>query len=92
MYNLAGIENREAKFRTVISLSLQGRQFLFEGVCEGRILADKSGSNGFGYDPVFVPEGAIKSFAEMRMEEKNTFNHRRKAVDKMIQFLKDWKY
>lgn len=85
--NLKGITDRRARFRTVISLILDGREILFEGVCEGRIANDRKGLQGFGYDPVFIPEGASKSFAEMTMDEKNTFSHRKKAVKKLIQYL-----
>lgn len=79
--------NRKARFRTVISLILQGREYFFEGVCEGSILEEQQGSKGFGYDPVFVPDGADKSFAEMSMEEKNKYSHRQKAVSQLIDFL-----
>lgn len=79
--------NRKARFRTVISLILQGREYFFEGICEGTILEEQQGSKGFGYDPVFVPDGADKSFAEMSMEEKNKYSHRQKAVSQLIDFL-----
>jgi XTP/dITP diphosphohydrolase len=79
--------NRKARFRTVISLILQGREYFFEGICEGNILEEQQGSKGFGYDPVFVPDGAEKSFAEMSMEEKNKYSHRQKAVSQLIDFL-----
>jgi XTP/dITP diphosphohydrolase len=85
--NLAGINNRKAQFRTVISLLLGGKQYIFEGTCKGLIIASERGENGFGYDPVFVPAGANKTFAEMTMEEKNIYNHRRVAVDKLTAFL-----
>ncbi|MBS1916529.1 MAG: RdgB/HAM1 family non-canonical purine NTP pyrophosphatase [Bacteroidetes bacterium] len=88
---LTGINNRNARFRTVISLILDDKEYLFEGICEGEILQIRKGNKGFGYDPVFVPSGSEKSFAEMTMEEKNTFSHRKKAVDKMIAFLKQLK-
>jgi XTP/dITP diphosphohydrolase len=80
--------NRKAKFRTVISLILDNKEYFFEGICDGEILTDRKGEKGFGYDPIFMPEGSDKSFAEMSMEEKNKFSHRKKAVDKMIEFLK----
>ncbi|MFI5124117.1 MAG: RdgB/HAM1 family non-canonical purine NTP pyrophosphatase [Chitinophagales bacterium] len=86
--NLDNADNRKARFRTVISLILNDREFFFEGVCEGRILKRRRGTGGFGYDPVFIPEGAGKSFAEMNAAEKNQYSHRRKAADKMILFLK----
>jgi XTP/dITP diphosphohydrolase len=85
---LEGSSNRHARFITVICLILRGREYYFEGRCEGHILTDPAGSSGFGYDPVFVPDGSQKSFAEMNPEEKNIFSHRRKAGDLLIAFLK----
>jgi XTP/dITP diphosphohydrolase len=79
--------DRKARFRTVISLIWQGQEYLFEGTCEGRILDRPSGAKGFGYDPIFAPEGEARSFAEMTLDEKNRFSHRRKAADKLIAFL-----
>lgn len=87
LYNLQGIANRKARFRTVISLLLEDKEYLFEGICEGRILDEQKGAQGFGYDPVFVPTGAGISFAEMTMEEKTKYSHRQKAVAKLIHFL-----
>ena len=84
---LADTDNRQAHFKTIISLIINGEKFLFEGICEGKILYERRGSNGFGYDPVFMPDGSNKSFAEMMMDEKNSFSHRRKATDKLIAFL-----
>ena len=81
-------ENRRAKFRTVISLIIDGKENLFEGICEGAIISNKRGEGGFGYDSVFVPEGSVHTFAEMNMEEKNSFSHRRKATDQLIAYLK----
>jgi len=86
--NLEGISNRKAQFRTVISLILNNKEYLFEGICEGEIIAQQKGLKGFGYDPVFVPNGSDKTFAEMTIEEKNQFSHRKKATDKLITFLK----
>ncbi|OIR14263.1 Non-canonical purine NTP pyrophosphatase [mine drainage metagenome] len=86
--NLAGKVNHNARFRTVISLILNNKEYLFEGICEGKIVADQKGENGFGYDPVFIPNGSDKTFAEMTMEEKAVFSHRRKATDKLIEFLR----
>ena len=80
-------ENRKAQFRTVISLIHNGQEHLFEGICKGQILAERKGNNGFGYDPVFMPDEADKTFAEMTMEEKNMYSHRKKAMAKLIQFL-----
>jgi XTP/dITP diphosphohydrolase len=85
--NLAGKENRKARFRTVISLVFNGNRYEFEGSCKGEIIKERRGSNGFGYDPVFVPEGSKRTFAEMTMEEKAVFSHRRKATDKLVLFL-----
>jgi XTP/dITP diphosphohydrolase len=87
--NLSGISNRKAQFRTVISLILNDHEILFEGICKGQIIEDQKGNKGFGYDPVFIPEGSDRTFAEMTMEEKNRFSHRRKATDQLIQFLKE---
>jgi len=86
--NLEGETHRQARFRTVISLIKDGQEYLFEGICEGRILTSPTGGQGFGYDPVFMPDGASRSFAEMSMEEKNHYSHRRKAADKLVAFLK----
>ncbi len=85
--NLNGVNNRSARFRTVISLMLNGEEYFFEGICPGQIIDVRKGNNGFGYDPVFVPDGTDKTFAEMTMEEKNRFSHRKKAMEKLIQFL-----
>lgn len=85
--NLEGITNRKAQFRTVISLILNNQEYLFEGICEGEIITQQKGLKGFGYDPVFVPNGSNKTFAEMTIEEKNQFSHRKKATDKLIAFL-----
>lgn len=81
--------NRQARFRTVISLIIDGKESLFEGICNGTIIQDKRGRNGFGYDPVFVPDGSIHTFAEMNMEEKNRFSHRKKALDKLVAYLSE---
>lgn len=82
-------ENRKAKFRTVISLIANGNEFQFEGICEGRILPEPVGEKGFGYDAVFMPDGSEKSFAQMEMEEKNIYSHRKKAVAKLVKFLSE---
>ena len=84
---MAGIENRTAQFRTVICLIWENQTYYFEGVCKGQILSNMQGENGFGYDPIFVPDGATKSFANMTMDEKNTFSHRKKAVTQLFDFL-----
>ena len=87
LHNLQGKKNREARFRTVISLIWHNQEYLFEGICNGRIVDNQKGLEGFGYDPVFIPDGSDKTFAEMGMDEKNIFSHRRKATDKLLQFL-----
>jgi XTP/dITP diphosphohydrolase len=87
LHNLKPKTNKAARFRTVISLILGGKEYFFEGVCTGKIIDVKKGSKGFGYDPVFVPDGSDMTFAEMGMEEKNRFSHRKKAVKKLIDFL-----
>lgn len=84
---LEGHEDRRARFRTVISLLINGKETLFEGVCEGRIIHEKRGNNGFGYDPVFIPDGSDLSFAEMDMAGKNRYSHRKKATEKLVAFL-----
>ena len=80
--------NRDAQFRTSICLNLNGEQFLFDGVCKGQILPEKQGEQGFGYDPIFQPEGYKKSFAEMTAEEKNKISHRGLAIQQLVSFLK----
>jgi len=86
--NLQGSTNRRARFRTVFSLIRNGELFQFEGICNGTILENRAGTGGFGYDPVFLPDGSDKAFGEMTMEEKNKYSHRKKGLDLMIQFLK----
>lgn len=89
LHEMEGQENRQAHFRTVISLILNGQEYQFAGVCPGVILTKKRGSKGFGYDPIFVPDGAKKTFAEMDMADKNQFSHRAKAFQQLITFLKE---
>jgi XTP/dITP diphosphohydrolase len=84
---LQAFQNRAARFRTVISLILDGQEYFFEGICNGRIISQRKGKNGFGYDSVFVPDGSDNTFAEMDMAEKNKFSHRKKAMEKLINFL-----
>lgn len=79
--------NRKANFKTVIALNLKGKQNLFTGIINGKIIEEKIGTNGFGYDPIFVAEGYEKTFAELSMEEKSTISHRGIAVKKLILFL-----
>lgn len=81
--------NRKARFRTVISLDLDGTQKFFEGICEGTIELSTKGSEGFGYDPVFTPVGYDMTFAEMDLSTKGKISHRGKAVQKLVEFLKD---
>jgi XTP/dITP diphosphohydrolase len=80
-------KNRKARFRTVISLVLDGKEYLFEGIANGSILTERHGSKGFGYDPIFQPVGYKQSFAEMDLEEKNKISHRGRAIQKLIAFL-----
>ncbi len=80
-------QNREAQFRTVICALVDGQEHLFEGICTGTITTATSGMGGFGYDPIFIPHGSSKTFAEMEVSEKNQHSHRRKAVDKLVAFL-----
>lgn len=81
------IKNRKARFRTVISLVIDGTETQFEGIVEGEILTAKQGDKGFGYDPLFMPAGFRKTFAEMDMSEKNGISHRGRAVEKLVQYL-----
>lgn len=85
--NLAGKENRHARFRTIIALIINGQEILLEGICEGRIATEKRGTGGFGYDPVFVPEGHDQSFAELGDEVKNQISHRALATRKLVERL-----
>lgn len=80
-------ENRNAQFKTVITLNLQGKQYLFTGIAKGEITITKTGTNGFGYDPIFKPENFDKTFAELPLEVKNKIGHRGKAVHQLIDFL-----
>jgi len=86
---MKGVENRKARFRTVISLYLDGKQLFFEGICDGFIEEAVSGTQGFGYDPVFRPNGSVKTFAEMDLNEKGLISHRGLAVKKLVAYLKD---
>ncbi len=87
LLNLKDKENRAARFRTVISLIFDDKEYFFEGICNGKITDERKGLNGFGYDPVFIPDGSDKTFAEMHITEKNKFSHRKKALEKLINFL-----
>ncbi|HOU01569.1 MAG TPA: non-canonical purine NTP diphosphatase [Bacteroidales bacterium] len=83
-------ENRNARFRTVIALILNGKEYLFEGIVDGRIIKEKRGKAGFGYDPIFIPEGMNLTFAEMSLDEKNKISHRARAFEKLKEFLIDY--
>jgi XTP/dITP diphosphohydrolase len=87
LIELQNKSNRKAKFKTIIALNLRNKQYLFEGICEGKILNEKSGVKGFGYDPIFKPKNASCSFAEMNSEEKNIISHRGIAIQKLVNFL-----
>lgn len=87
--NLEGVADRRARFRTVIALILDGQRYRFEGVVEGRIATEPHGDQGFGYDPLFIPDGYETSFAEMSAGAKNAISHRGRAVEKLVAFLKE---
>ena len=89
LQKLDGITDRRARFRTVISLMWRDCEYFFEGTVEGTIRTERCGKAGFGYDPIFEPDGYNVTFAEMSIEEKNRISHRGRAVDKLIQFLKN---
>jgi len=84
---LGNTVNRKARFRTVIALILKNKEYLFEGIVNGTIISEKRGTKGFGYDPVFIPEGKKQTFAEMELEEKNSVSHRARAFEKLRDFL-----
>lgn len=87
LHEMEGKENRKAQFRTAVSLILNGKEYLFEGVIKGEIIKEKRGNSGFGYDPVFVPEGYNQTFAELGNDVKNKISHRALAVNKLCEFL-----
>lgn len=87
LLKLGNHPNRSARFRTVVSLIWEGKEYQFEGICEGHIISSQKGTGGFGYDPIFIPHGSNKSFAEMSMDEKNQYSHRKKAIVQLIDFL-----
>lgn len=87
LHELEGKENRNAQFRTAVSLILDGKEYLFEGVIKGKIVQEKRGDSGFGYDPIFMPEGYEQTFAEMGAETKNKISHRALAIEKLCSFL-----
>ena len=80
-------QNRKARFRTVISLIIEGKEYFFEGIVNGMILKERQGKKGFGYDPIFQPEGYKESFAEMSLADKNKISHRGIAVQKLVELL-----
>lgn len=82
--NMRDIQDRSARFKTVIALSYKGEDILFEGICKGTIITQKRGAKGFGYDPIFLPDGKNQTFAEMSLQEKSTIGHRGKAMQKLI--------
>lgn len=87
LQKLSEIKNRKARFKTVISLVIDGHEIQFEGIVNGQILEEKRGETGFGYDPIFQPEESDLSFAEMTMEEKSKISHRGRAVQKLVEYL-----
>ncbi|MDQ6902529.1 MAG: RdgB/HAM1 family non-canonical purine NTP pyrophosphatase [Bacteroidota bacterium] len=87
LLNLKNKEDKSATFKTVISLTIKGNHFIFEGVCKGSIVDNRRGIKGFGYDPIFIPDGTANTFGEMTLDEKNKYSHRKKAVEKLIEFL-----
>ena len=86
---MQGVENRAAQFRTAVALILDGKEYLFEGIVRGDIATEEHGEGGFGYDPLFFPEGGEKTFAEMSAEAKNEISHRGRAVRKLAEFLQN---
>jgi XTP/dITP diphosphohydrolase len=91
LHEMQDKDNRAAKFRTVISLMLDEKEYFFEGVVDGEITREVHGTDGFGYDPIFKPAGFDKTFAEMTLEEKNKISHRARAVEKLVAFLSSLK-
>lgn len=84
---LEGKTNRKARFRTVVALIIDGNEYLFEGIVNGQIVKKEKGADGFGYDPVFLPDGYLLTFAEMDLDQKNSISHRARAVNKLVDFL-----
>lgn len=87
--NLTGENNRKAQFRTVIALIIKGEEKLFNGIVKGKISREKMGNSGFGYDPIFIPEGFSQSFAQMSSEMKNSISHRYRATEQLSNYLKE---
>jgi len=90
LLELNGAKDRKARFRTIIALILDGKEYLFEGIVNGTIISDKRGHDGFGYDPIFVPDGKELTFSEMSPEEKNKISHRGRALKKLTEFLSEF--
>lgn len=90
--NLSNKRDRKAQFRTAIALNIQSKKFQFAGICKGEILTNKRGEKGFGYDPIFQPDGFKKSFAEMGQIEKGKISHRGMAIEKLVNFIKTFDY
>lgn len=91
LHNLTGKSNRNAQFRTVIALIINGEEKLFNGIVKGSITEEKRGDSGFGYDPIFIPEGFSESFAQMSSEQKNSISHRYRATEQLSNYLKEYK-
>ena len=89
LHNLTGKSNRNAQFRTVIALIINGEEKLFNGIVKGSITEEKRGDSGFGYDPIFIPEGFSESFAQMSSEQKNSISHRYRATEQLSNYLKE---
>ena len=89
LHNLTGKSNRKAQFRTVIALIIDGEEKLFNGIIKGEITTEKKGDSGFGYDPIFIPEGFTVSFAQMGNEEKNKISHRYRATEHLSKYIKE---
>lgn len=88
LMELKGVENRKARFRTVVALIIDGEEHLFEGIVDGRIIESERGVDGFGYDPVFLPDGYSSTFAEMNLSQKNTISHRARVIESLVNFLR----
>jgi XTP/dITP diphosphohydrolase len=87
LQNLKGLDDRRARFRTIIFLVFENKEYYFEGICEGLITQEPAGNAGFGYDSIFQPKESAKTFGQMTLTEKNNYSHRRKAMDKLVTFL-----
>ena len=87
LFKMQGQTDWTARFKTVISLIIDGKETQFEGICNGKIIQEKKGTQGFGYDPIFIPDGSAKTFGEMELWEKEQYSHRAKATEKLVVFL-----